>query len=131
MDKKTKVNRNYQRKSFEVKFYESLLKERPDFVEVLISLGDIYTKKGFYREGLAVDKKLASLRPEDPIIHYNFACSLSLSGQVKEALQELKRAVLLGYDEFDYISADPDLKNLRKLPESHIFLDKLKKIKQK
>ena len=84
------------RKDFEIKFYEDILKKHPDFVNVLISLGDTYTRKGLHQEGLAVDKKLVSLKPDDPIVHYNLACSLSLTGQVKEALSELKRAVLLG-----------------------------------
>lgn len=131
MNKRIRINKRSQYKSFEVKFYESLLVERPEFVEVLMSLGDIYTKKGFYREGLAVDRKLASLRPEDPIIHYNLACSLSLSGEVREAMKELKKAVLLGYDEFDYILSDKDLDNLRKSPTFEVFFQKLGKMKKK
>jgi len=129
VDKKIGLNRTARRKPFEVRFYENLLKGHPNFVEVLISLGDIYTKKGFYREGLAVDRKLADLRPEDPIVHYNLACSLSLLGEVKEAMLYLKKAVLLGYDEFEYILKDPDLENIRKLPEFNKFFNKLKIIK--
>ena len=117
-----------KRKDFEIKFYENILKERPDFVNVLILLGDVYTKKGFYREGLAVDKRLAKLKPDDPLIHYNLACSLSLSGRPKEALEELKKAILFGYDDFSYINKDYDLKNLRELPEFKMFCAKLKKL---
>ncbi|MBP7087812.1 MAG: hypothetical protein KBB01_00790 [Candidatus Omnitrophica bacterium] len=129
MDEKRELNRVSRRKPLEMRFYENLLKGRPNFVEVLISLGDIYTKKGLYREGLAVDRKLADLRPEDPIVHYNLACSLSLLGEVKEAMVYLKKAVLLGYDEFEYILKDPDLENIRKLPGFDKFFNKLKIIK--
>ena len=67
-----------KRKDFEIRFYEGIIEERPNFINALLSLGDIYTKKGFYQEGLAVDRKLIGLLPQDPIVHYNFACSLVL-----------------------------------------------------
>ena len=63
-------------------------------------------------------------------VHYNFACSLSLVGKPKEALEELKKAVLFGYDDFSYIDKDGDLDNLRKLPEFKSFFAKLKKLKK-
>ena len=51
---------------FQMVFYEGILRQRPDFVDVLIALGEIYTKKGFYEKGLKVDKKLSKLRPQSP-----------------------------------------------------------------
>jgi tetratricopeptide (TPR) repeat protein len=116
-----------RRKTFEIKFYENLLKRNPNFVEVLVSLGDAYTRRGFYREGLEVDKRLAQLRPDDPIVHYNLACSLSLVGNNDDALKELKKAILLGYDDFSYILEDPDLENLRKTPAFKGFMQKIKR----
>jgi len=124
-----KVNKRSGRKSFEVKFYEGLLKKRPNFISALISLADIYTRQGFYSEGLNIDRKLCVLCPDDPIVHYNFACSLSLTGKTKEALDALKKATLLGYDDFSYILRDRDLENLRNSDEFKIFFSKLKKLK--
>jgi tetratricopeptide (TPR) repeat protein len=118
-----------KKKDLEITFYENILKERPDFIQALVSLGNAYTRKGFYKEGLEVDRKLAKLRPEDPIIHYNLACSLSLLGEIDEAFKELKRAVLLGYDEFSYILEDPDLENLRNFSQFKDFFAKIKSIK--
>lgn len=119
-----------KKKDFEIKFYEGLLEKKPNFVEALISLGDAYTRKGFYQEGLEVDRKLAKLKPEDPIVHYNFSCSLSLVEEVEQAFKELKKAVLLGYDDFDYILQDPDLENLRKYPQFKDFFEKIKRIEK-
>jgi len=129
--KNNKSQKTVKRKSFEIKFYEDLLKQHPDFINVLISLGDVYTRKGFYEEGLAVDKKLIQLLPNDPIMHYNLACSLSLTSHSDEALAKLKKAVLFGYDEFSFMSKDPDLENVRKLSEYKIFFSKLKRLKNK
>ncbi len=116
-----------KRKDFEILFYEKLLEKRPNFIQALSCLGEAYTRKGFYEEGLKIDRKLVQLKPEDPIVHYNLACSLSLLGRTEEALEELKKAVLLGYDDFSYLLEDPDLENVRKLPT---FLEFFRKITQ-
>jgi len=99
---------------FEIKFYEGVLKNSPDFVEALIALGDLYTKKGFYKKGLNVDLRLAKLKPDDPIIFYNLACDYSLLNEIDRAIEALKKAISLGYDDFDYLKRDRDLENLRK-----------------
>ncbi|MFH1771637.1 MAG: hypothetical protein ABH872_02365 [Candidatus Omnitrophota bacterium] len=121
------MKKREKKKDFEIKFYESILKERPDFIQVLISLGDTYTRKGFYDEGLEVDKKLTRLKPDCPIVYYNLACSLSLLGKTDEALAQLKKAVLLGYDDIVYMLKDKDLENVRKHPKFNVFIDKLNK----
>lgn len=116
-------------RSLEIIFYENIIKERPDFVSALISLGDAYTRKGFYSEGLRVDRKLVNLKPDDPVIHYNLACSLSLTGKPKVALEELEKAVSLGYDDFSYILEDADLEAVRNSEEFKTFFNKLTKFK--
>jgi tetratricopeptide (TPR) repeat protein len=115
-----------KRKDFEIKFYEKLMAERPNFIHVLYCLGDAYTQKGFYKEGLEIDRKLAVLRPDEPIVHYNLACSQALTEDVEGAFKSLKRAVLLGYSDFSYIFKDPDLKSLREDPRFEGFSRKIK-----
>jgi tetratricopeptide (TPR) repeat protein len=116
-----------KRKDYEIRFYEGLVAKRPNFFQALATLGDAYTNKGFYVEGLDVDRKLAVLRPSDEIVRYNLACSLSLTGKLNEALSEIKKAVLLGYDDFEYLLKDEDLKNLRQMPGFKTFLQKLQR----
>ena len=116
-----------RKKDLEIEFYENIVKEKPNFFQALSCLGDAYTRRGFYKEGLEVDKKLAKLKPDDPIVHYNFACSLSLIGSLEEAFKKIEEAVLLGYDDFSYILKDPDLENLRKHPRFEGFFEKIKK----
>ena len=98
---------------FEIKFYENILKDNPDFVEALIALGDAYTKNGRYEEGLKVDQKLAKLKPKDPVVFYNLACSYSLLKELDVSLEALRKAIKLGYDDFSYMQKDLDLENLR------------------
>jgi hypothetical protein len=112
---------------FQMMFYEGVLRRRSDYIEVLIALGEIYTRKGFYDKGLAVDRKLSVLRPENPIVFYNLACSLSLVGDVVNSLEAIKRAVGLGYNDFQYLTQDPDLTNLRRDVRFEKYLEEIKK----
>ena len=111
---------------FQMVFYESILKENPAFVEALIALGEIYTKKGMYDKGLKIDKKLSKLRPDNPIVHYNLACSLSLLGELSNSFKAIKRAIDLGYNDFIFMNNDPDLANLRR---DERFIELVKKVK--
>jgi tetratricopeptide (TPR) repeat protein len=99
---------------FEIRFYEKLVAKRPDFKEALMALGDLYTREGLHAEGLRIDQRLASLKPEDPIVLYNLACSYSLLNHIELSLEMLKKAVHCGYRDFGYIREDDDLTNLRK-----------------
>ena len=111
---------------FQIRFYEQILQKHPDFVDVLIALGDAYTKRGLYRKGLEIDKKLVRLKRRDPILYYNLACSHSLLGNIKNALKSLEKAIHLGYKDFGYINKDPDLENLRKDERYFQLLNSLK-----
>ena len=120
-----KFNRRIRKKKFEIKFYEELVRIKPDFVEALSCLGDAYTREGFIEEGLKVDLRLCQLKPLDPVVQYNLACSYSLLGMVDEALVVLKKAILLGYDDFQFMSKDKDLNNLRKDERFKLLFDKI------
>jgi tetratricopeptide (TPR) repeat protein len=120
------MKRRPRKKDYEIKFYEGLLKKRPDFTQALSSLGDAYTRRGFYEEGLDVDKRLVALKPEDPIAHYNLACSLSLTNDISQAQSELKKAVFVGYNDLAYILEDADMENLRNAGDFCAFFHELK-----
>ena len=113
---------------FEILFCENLIRINPDFAPALSYLGDTYTKRGLYEEGLMMDKRLVSLRPEDPIAHYNLACSFSLLGNIEEAFKHLRQAVLLGYSDLSYILEDKDLANLRRDVRFDDIFRKLKRV---
>ena len=98
--------------AFEIDFYEKVLRHAPRFVEALACLGDLYTKEGHYALGLGIDERLAALRPEDPVVIYNLACSYSLLNNIPAARGAMLRAIDLGYDEWEHMEKDADLANL-------------------
>ncbi len=115
---------------FEVSFYENILKDAPQFIEALTVLGDLYTKAGYWQKGLTVDLKLAQLRPEDPMVFYNLACSHALLNQTRLAFNALAKALELGYDDFSYLWGDEDLRNLLKDEHIQQFIRQLEKKKK-
>jgi tetratricopeptide (TPR) repeat protein len=99
---------------FEVRFYEKLLSAYPDFADVLIPLGNAYTRLGLYEKGLQIDLRLIQSRGTDPLTWYNLACSYSLLHRVDESMHALRRAIELGYHDLEYLQRDPDLVNVRR-----------------
>ena len=88
----------------------------PEYVDVLKTLGDLYTKRGSLQKGLAVDLQLIRLRPSEPLVFYNLACSLALTGEPDDAFLALERAFQLGYREWHHMETDHDLDAIRDDP---------------
>lgn len=114
-----KIDKNLEKRlqeisdDFQVRIFESALEGSSDDFHILSELGNVYTRAGRYEDGLRIDRKLTEMSPENPVVHYNLSCSLSLLGQIDEALRELETSFKLGYLEFDHVLGDPDLENLR------------------
>ena len=111
---------------FEIEFYEAILRRSPDYTEVVGLLGALYTRVGRIGDGLKMDRKLVRLEPDNPTAHYNLACSLALCKKRPAALQSLRKAVSLGYDDVDWMLQDPDLEILKPDPEFKQLLGQLK-----
>lgn len=109
---------------FEISFYEGILHKNPDFTDALIALGEAYTRSGRHKDGLKIDQRLIKLKPRDPIIHYNLACSYSLLKMADLSLLALKKAIDLGYRDFAFIEKDGDLEFIRKDPRYKKLLSK-------
>ena len=101
---------------WEITFYEDILKRHPDYVEVLSVLGSLYTSNRMYAAGLKVDQRLASLRKDDPVVHYNLACSYALLRQAGRAFEALRKAIGLGYNDVKHMEKDKDLESIRSDP---------------
>ena len=100
----------------QIGFIEGVVRRDPGYVDALQILGDTYTKRGRFNEGLQVDERLAKLDPHNALVFYNLACSYSLTDQVAHAVAALKQAFKLGYRDFNWLTKDPDLRKLRKHP---------------
>ena len=101
---------------FELEFFERVLASNPGYVDVLRIMGNLLTLKGRFSDGLQVDKRLVQLRPRDALAHYNLACSYALLKRPEQSIKTLRRAVELGYRDFNYMKKDHDLDSIRHDP---------------
>jgi tetratricopeptide (TPR) repeat protein len=115
----------------QIQFMEGVVRRDPRYVEALQLLGDNYTKRGRYSEGLNVDERLAELEPENPLVFYNLACSYSLTDQCDRAADAIEKALSLGYRDFNWLIKDPDLKKLRVHPRYKAIRETIRAIKAK
>jgi tetratricopeptide (TPR) repeat protein len=98
---------------FEIDFFERILSRDPTYVDVLMNLGDLFARKGCHRRALQVDTRLAQLRPRDPTVFYNLACSHAVLHHHTESLAALDQAADLGYSDLEHLLSDPDLVAIR------------------
>jgi tetratricopeptide (TPR) repeat protein len=101
---------------FELEFFGAILDKAPTFADCLRVHGNNLTLKGRYEEGMAIDKRLVQLRPNDYLAFYNLACSYALLKQTDLAIKTLRKAVELGYRDFRYMKQDRDLESIRRDP---------------
>ena len=114
--RKKPIHQELKDLDFEISFMEGVTHRDPTYVEALQILGDDYTRRGRFEDGLKVDERLATLSPQDALVRYNLACSYSLLNQCEQAASALELAIDLGYRDFKWMTKDPDLKNLRLHP---------------
>jgi len=112
-----------------IEFIEGIVRRDPAYVDALQLLGDHYTQRGRFIDGLQVDERLSRLEPDSPLVFYNLACSYSLTGQFNHAAEALEKALSLGYRDFNWLAKDPDLRNLRKHPVYQRIEDKIRQMK--
>jgi tetratricopeptide (TPR) repeat protein len=125
-----KMTRSEQRDlDTRIGFVEGLVRRDPDYVDALQLLGDHYTQRGRFDEGLKVDERLARLDPENALVFYNLACSYSLTDQFDRAMLALEKALSLGYRDFAWLAKDPDLKKFRQQPAYDQIKDKIRRMK--
>jgi tetratricopeptide (TPR) repeat protein len=101
---------------FDIEFFGRVLARRPGYLDVLRCQGPLLARKGLHRQALEVERRLAALLPRDPVAQYNLACRLARADRPGDAIDQLARALELGYDDFEFLDADGDLDSLRDDP---------------
>ena len=109
---------------FDIEFFGHVLRRNSDNVDVLRCQVELLARVGRHDEALSFDYRLVHLRPEDFIARYNLACTLSVLGEVNEALLALDQALELGYRDLAHLESDADLETVRNHPSYREILRK-------
>lgn len=84
----------------------------PQSAEAYANRGmDLY-HAGDYPGSAAAYEKALELGADDPVLHYNAACSYALGGHADDAFRHLQIAFEAGYYDADATERDPDLASL-------------------
>ena len=129
--KKKTAQTSHRELDTKIQFMEGLARRDPNYVDALQLLGDHYTQRGLFVEGLKVDERLARLEPNSPLVFYNLACSYSLTDRFERAALALEKAIRLGYSDFKWLVRDPDLKKLRAHPAYEDIKNHIRAMKSK
>jgi tetratricopeptide (TPR) repeat protein len=111
---------------FELSMYELGRSLYPRNARVLDGLVTTYAAVGRHDDSLATVGRLIELEPHNPRHQYNRACNLCKLGETEEALRALLQAVAMGFDDFEYLTTDPDLAFLHEFPQFNEFYKRAK-----
>lgn len=99
--------------------YEDLVQRDPGNATAKANLDAMVKNKAVLQEKKEQTSSAvqgADSKPKDPQAAYNAARVYARLGDADQALTWLNKALDLGYDQFDYLSLDPSLVNLKKDP---------------
>lgn len=106
---------------FEADVYQLGREMFPGKASILDALAGALCATGRNVEALEVVDELLLIEPDKPSFLYNRACILCRLGRVNDALDALEMAVAGGFDDFEHMTHDPDLRPLRARPEFRVF----------
>ncbi len=118
---KAEVLRKWKKYEEAIEVLEQAVKEFPEEESVWINMGWCRKRTGRIDLAIKAMEGLLERNPESPIGHYNLACYLSIAGEKRKSLEELRKAVQLDPSfkklakeekDFDGIRADPDFRDL-------------------
>jgi len=106
---------HYEKKDFKrgIVELEKATGLRPDFAPAHAALAMCYFEQKLFIHALAELKTAVDLDPSDYNSIYNVACVYSLQGNTGPALKWLERAINNGFTDFEHMSEDHDLDNIR------------------
>ncbi len=88
----------------------------PNLPTMYISRGAAYGNKKDYDRAIADYNEAIRLDPKYPLAFYNKACCYALTGKKDLAIENLGKALELGYRDFKYMEKDSDLDSIRDDP---------------
>jgi Flp pilus assembly protein TadD len=101
-----------------IKHFNAAVDAKPDNWDARINLGIALWRTGRTAEAVRQYERVIKAEPDyNPVLYFNIACFHSLEGRTKPGIDWLRKAIEHGYNNWGLIQEDPDLDNLRQLPE--------------
>jgi len=109
-----------------LKQYEQVLGQHPESIDVLYDLAAIHADQGDYSAAIVYMEQAMSHQPDNSSHAYNLACLYARQAKTGEALSWLGKALDKGYENWEQIRTDEDLKPIRDTVEFKRMIEKKK-----
>jgi len=96
--------------------FQKALSVNPKSIKALSKIATIYAVKKKYNKSIDYFKTIIDIEPGNPVACYNLACITSLLNKKEQAVTWLQQAINNGYNNWDNLKNDVDLKNIRETP---------------
>jgi len=87
--------------------------------QTMIQKNELFTRaiehvsRQAYTQAIKAFKRFLDLEPHNPTVMYNIACIYSLQGKKKDAVAWLQKSIANGYKNWEKLTTDKDLENIR------------------
>jgi tetratricopeptide (TPR) repeat protein len=95
---------------------ETVTEHDPARLEAWLGMGWCLKRLGRLDDAIAVLERGLEATPQQPILHYNLSCYLSLGGRVQAAIEHLARAIAIDGRFRDLTEVEPDFDPIRTDP---------------
>jgi len=112
-----------------IEYYNKYITYAPDRYLGYQGLGYVYLRQDKNKKAEQYFLTSIQKEPEEPWVYYNMACFYSLISDPANALNYLEKALQKGFDNFDHISTDTDMDNIRSLQGFKTLIEKYNKEK--
>ena len=96
-----------------IEYYQKALSFEPEFIEAMYHLAKLFIIKMEYEKALSLYQKMIGILPNHEAVYYNIACIYAMQSKPEKSISWLKKAVENGFDDWNHIKTDVDLKNIR------------------
>ena len=114
---KARVDHKHGRLEEAKRLYRETIIIEPGHIDAINNLAVIYIHEKDYERAIRGFEKAIRLGPGYVDPYYNLACVYALKGKLSESLAHLKKAAMIDKSVMGWARTDPDLKNIREIPE--------------
>jgi tetratricopeptide (TPR) repeat protein len=107
-----------------IKEFSAAIEQYPKYVMAYNDRAATFIRQKKFDEAKNDLDKALTIDPHNPATYYNTAALYAIQKQSSPALEYLDKALVLGFKDYDLLRTDPDLNNIRKLPEFRKILER-------
>lgn len=104
--------------------YTKAIEQYPRYVMAYNDRAAVYARQTKFDKAKNDLTNALAIDPHNPVTYYNTAALYALQKQSSLSLEYLEKSLVLGFKDYDLLHADPDLNNIRKIPEFRKILER-------